>query len=360
MSEQFFRVKPEQLFDVICRILQKEGFPEEDAKTVAEVLLAADIRGIDSHGVSRMGYYLVKLQGKTINTKPKISIVNENGACALVDGDDGMGPVVGKFSMKLAIEKAKKHGAGFVAVRRSNHYGIAGYYSMMALEHDMIGISTTNAVCMVAPTFGAESMLGTNPISVAFPCGEEKPWVLDMATSTAPFGKLELAIRNQTGIPLGWVQDSEGRPWDDPQAPSKGGALTPLGATPEMASHKGYGLAALVDVLSGILSGALYGPKQEGLVKPRSEPSNVGHFFGAIRLDGFRPPGEFKKTMDEMIRGLRGSKKAAGCDRIYTHGEKEFDQEEERMKHGIPLHPLIKGAIEFQARSRDVPIPWLQ
>ncbi len=358
MNGETLIVMPDALYELVHQIFLKEGLPEEDAKTVTEVLLTADIRGIDSHGVARIGYYVMKLQNGTINKHPNITIVNENETCALVDGDDGMGPVVGKRSMEIAIEKAEKYGSGFVSVRKSNHYGIAGYYTMMALEHDMIGISTTNAVCMVAPTFSSEQMLGTNPISVSFPCAEEKPWILDMATSTAPFGKLEIAMKNNSNVTLGWVQDSEGRPWDDPQAPIKGGALTPLGATYEMSGHKGYGLATLVDILSAVLSGALYGPNQEGLTRLSSDPSNVGHFFGAIRLDGFRPVDEFKATMDDMVRGLRGAKKSAGQDRIYTHGEIEFEHEEKRRKEGITLHPLVRLALEHQANTHDIPLPW--
>jgi len=358
MTEESFVVMPDVLYDLVHQIFLKEKLPEEDAKTVADVLLSADIRGIDSHGVARIGYYVMKLQNGTINKNPDIKVANENETCALLDGDDGMGPVVGKRAMTIAIEKAGKYGSGFVSVKRSNHYGIAGYYSMMALERDMIGISTCNAVCMVAPTYSTEQMLGTNPISVAFPCGEQKPWVLDMATSTAPFGKLEIAMKNQTNVPVGWVQDPEGRPWDNPQAPSIEGALTPLGATPEMSSHKGYGLAALADILSAVLSGAIYGPHQEGLTRMSADPSNVGHFFGAIRLDGFRPVDEFKTTMDEMTLGFRNAKKAAGCDRIYTHGEKEFEHEEKRRKEGIPLHSIVKWVLEHQANEHGIPIPW--
>jgi len=359
-EEARLRVRPEDLHHVVREVFIKEGLPEEDAATVADALLAADIRGIESHGVARIGWYVLKLQRGMTNPRPSISVVNENDTCALVDADDAMGPVAGTYAMNLAIEKAKKHGAGFVAVRKSNHFGIAGYYAMMALEHDMLGLATTNAVCMVAPTFGVEHMLGTNPIAAAFPCKREKPWVLDMATSTAPFGKLENARRNRTRVPKGWVIDGEGNPWDDPDAPMKGGALTPLGGSYEMGGHKGYGLAVLADILSAVLSGAMYGPYQEGLTRISDQPADTGHFFGAIRLDGFRPVDEFKSTMDEMIQGLRNSKKAAGCDRIYYHGEIEHECEENYRKEGIPLHPIIKFTIESQAESHGIPLPWAQ
>jgi len=336
----------------------KQGLPADDARTVSDVLLAADLRGIDSHGVSRIFYYVMKLQAGTINKTPNVRVVSDTPACALIDGDNGMGPVVGKRAMSLAIEKAETQGIGFVAVRRSNHYGIAGYYAMMALERDMIGLSGTNAVCMVAPTYGAEQMYGTNPLAVACPTDREEPWVLDMATSSAPFGKLELAMRSGNKVPTGWVQDADGRSSDDPSKPMGDGALTPLGATPEMSSHKGYGLAVLIDILSGVLSGALWGPKQEGLTRMRMEPSDVGHFFAAIRIDPFRPIGEFKSNLDEMLVGLRASKKAAGQERIYVHGEKELEEEARRKENGIPLHAFVKGIIESQASAHDLALPW--
>lgn len=358
MSEPAVVVRPEALHRFVRSVFTKLGLAEDDARTVADVLVAADLRGIDSHGVSRIFYYVMKLQAGTINKTPNVRIVHETPACALVDGDNGMGPVVGKRAMSIAIDKAKRAGIGFVGVRRSNHYGIAGYYAMMALEHDMIGLSGTNAVCMVAPTYSAEAMLGTNPIAAACPANEERPWVLDMSTSSAPFGKLELAMRSGARVPTGWVQDGSGTPSDDPTAPMQDGALTPLGATPEMSSHKGYGLAVLIDVLSGVLNGALYGPRQEGLTRMRAEPSDVGHFFVALRIDPFRPAAEFKDTVDEMVRGLKASKKADGQSRIWVHGEKEFEEEARRREHGIPLHAFVKGVIESQASSNGVPLPW--
>ena len=358
MSEETIVVRPDQLHEFMLRVFTKQGLPEPDARTVADVLLAADVRGIDSHGVSRIFYYVMKLQAGTITKTPDVKVVNETAGTALIDGDNGMGPVIGKRAMALAIDKAEQCGIGFVGVRRSNHYGIAAYYTMMAVERGMLGMSGTNSICMVAPTYGAEQMFGTNPISLACPSAAGRPWVLDMSTSSAPFGKLELAMRSGTKVPSGWVQDGTGVPSDDPSVPMSGGALTPLGATPEMSSHKGYGLAVMVDVLSGVLNGALWGPRQEGLTRLRMEPSDVGHFFLALRVDGFRPLAEFGQAMDSMVEGLRGSKKAANSERIFTHGEKEFEEEIRRREQGIPLHPFVKGVIESQAQSNDVPLPW--
>ena len=264
--------------------------------------------------------------------------------------------------MKLAIRKAQEVGVGFVAVRNSNHYGIAGYYSMMALEQEMIGISMTNAAVLVVPTFGKDALLGTNPISVAAPSGEERPFVLDMATSTVPRGKLEVYERQEKPLPLGWATDEHGvattdvhRVLDNLLARA-GGGLLPLGGEGELfRGYKGYGLSLLVDILSGVLPGAgyantIYPKTPEG--KPL--PANVGHFFGAIRVDAFRPLAEFKATMDDIIRRLKGSAKAEGAERIYVHGEKEFEEEERRRREGIPLHPKTVAMMQQIARELGV------
>jgi LDH2 family malate/lactate/ureidoglycolate dehydrogenase len=251
--------------------------------------------------------------------------------------------------MQLALSKAQKVGAGFVSVRNSNHYGIAAYYAMMALEYDCIGISMTNAAVLVLPTFGRDAMLGTNPISVAAPAGRERPFVLDMATSTVPRGKLEVYNRQEKPLPLGWATDEHGVPTSDAgrvlsnMVARAGGGLLPLGGAGEqLGGHKGYGLSLLVDVLAGVLPGAgyannIYPQDEEG----RPLPANVGHFFGALPVEGFRPLHEFKATMDDIIGRLKGAGKAEGQERIYVHGEKEFEMADERRAQGIPLHPKV-------------------
>jgi len=339
--DEFKRVPAEKLFALMKKLFIAAGLPEKDAHSATDALIAADIRGIDSHGASRLPYYIGKLKNKTVNPHPQIKVLKELPATALVDGDDGLGPVVAKFAMELAIAKAKKVGAGLVSVRRSNHYGIAAYYSMMALKQGMVGLAMTNAVSMVAPTFGVKGVLGTNPLSLAVPAGKLQPFVLDMATSAVPLGKIELALKNNQKIPPGWLYDSQGEFTDDPSMLFKGGALAPLGGTRELGGHKGYGLALLVDILSAILSDANYGAKQEGLMSMRPEPSNVGHFFLAFQVEGFRPLAEFQKTMDAALNSLKESPKAKGHDRIYIHGEPEFECEDERKKLGIPLHPQV-------------------
>jgi len=264
--------------------------------------------------------------------------------------------------MWMAIEKAKAMGAGFVAVRNSNHYGIAGYYAMMALEHDLIGISMTNADILVVPTFGRDAKLGTNPISVAVPTGRQRPFVLDMATSAVPRGKIEVYNRLEKEIPLGWATDERGIPTTDTARvlhnlnTKRGGGLLPLGGAGELlGGHKGYGLALLVDIFCGVLPGAgyadtIYPKTPEG--KPL--PANVGHFFGALRIDGFRPPEEFKATMDDIIQRLKDSPKAEGQQRIYIHGEKEFEMAEERTVKGIPLHPKVVADLRDIAEELGI------
>lgn len=356
------KVWADPLRDFCGRVFEKMGVPADDAVVTADVLVAANLRGIDSHGVARLKRYVDGLRDGVMLARPNIEIVHQTPGTALVDGGAGLGQPVGVRGMKLAIKKAQNVGVGFVAVRNSNHYGIAAYYSMMALEHEMIGISMTNAAVLVVPTFGKDAMLGTNPISVAAPAGEERPFVLDMATSTVPRGKLEVYDRQEKPLPLGWATDEHGVATTDAHRvldnllARAGGGLLPLGGEGELfRGYKGYGLVLLVDILSGVLPGAgyantIYPKTSEG--KPL--PADVGHFFGAIRVDAFRPLNEFKVTMDDIIRRLKGSAKAEGAERIYIHGEKEAEEEERRRREGIPLHPKTVTAMQQIARELGV------
>ena len=250
----------DRLHQFALNLFIKIGCDRDQAIEAANVLLSADLRGVDSHGVARLLGYLQLYEKKRINTKPQLSVVHETPSTALVDGDASMGLVSGPYAMRLAIEKAKNVGTGWVTVKNSNHYGIAGYHAMMALKEDCIGISMTNASPLVAPTFAKERLLGTNPISIAIPAGEEPPFVADMATTTAANGKLEILQRKNKSAPLGWLQDKEGRPSQAAQGVVEGGALLPLGGDIDHGSHKGFILGSVVDILSGVLSGANYGP----------------------------------------------------------------------------------------------------
>ncbi|MBN1254765.1 MAG: Ldh family oxidoreductase [Deltaproteobacteria bacterium] len=346
-----------------CRhVFEKLGVSTEDADVTADVLVQADLRGIGSHGVARLRRYVNGLREGQMAAMPNVTVVHETSTTTLIDGDGGLGPPIGVQGMRMAIEKAKEIGVGFVAARNSNHYGIAGYYAMMALEHEYIGISLTNADVLVVPTFGRNAMLGTNPISVAVPSGGDYPFVLDMATSVIPKGKIEVYQKLNKELPIGWASDELGIATTDSGQVlhnlnnKMGGGLLPLGGVGEvMGGHKGYGLALLVDILCGVLSGAGYAdtiyPKT-----PDGEPlpANVGHFFGVLRVDGFRPIQEFKATMDDMIRRMKDTPKAEGQQRIYIHGEKEFETAEERMIKGIPLHPKVVADLKAIAEETGV------
>jgi LDH2 family malate/lactate/ureidoglycolate dehydrogenase len=356
------RVMAEPLKAYCTKVFQRLDVPAGDARMVADNLVSADERGISSHGVARLRRYVKGLQGGVMLARPEVRIVHETPATALIDGGDGLGQPVSRRAMELAIEKAGKVGAGFVTVRNSNHYGIAGYYAMMALKHDMIGFSMTNAAVLVVPTFGRDAMLGTNPISVAAPAGEERPFVLDMATSTVPRGKLEVYDRMEKPLPLGWATDEKGEPTIDGTqvldnfVKLAGGGLLPLGGAGELlGGHKGYGLALMVDILSGVLPGAgyannIYLKDKDG----RAQPANVGHFFGALRVDGFRPVDEFKATMDDLIRRLTATPKAVDRERIYIHGEKEYEIADDRRRNGVILHPKVVADLKAMAEEFGV------
>jgi L-2-hydroxycarboxylate dehydrogenase (NAD+) len=318
------------------------GCPESDAETAATTLLSADLRGVDSHGVARLSGYIRLWEANRINAQPNISTTYETPSTAVVDGDGGLGLVVAPYAMQVAIEKAKTAGTGWVSVKNSNHYGIAGVHAMAALEHDMIGISMTNASPLVSPTFSSERLLGTNPIAVAIPAKNQPPFVADLATTTAANGKLEILLRKNEQAPLGWIQDKDGFPTTSPNGVKDGGALLPLGGDREHGSHKGYALGAIVDIFSAVLSGANYGPWVPPFVaflQPDPNPvgEGLGHFFGAMRVDAFRPADEFKTNMDIWIERFRSAKTTADHDRVLIPGDPERELEKERLESGIPL-----------------------
>lgn len=336
----------QKLFDFVKEIFKKIGCKEQDAFIAAQTLLSADLRGVDSHGVARLSGYIRLWEAERVNSTPAIAIIHETPSTAVIDGDRGLGLVVAPFSMKVAIEKAKNVGTGWVSVQNSNHFGIAGYHAMMALEHDMIGIAMTNASALVAPTFSTERMLGTNPISVAIPAGKEAAFVADLATTTAANGKLEILQRKNLDAPEGWIQDKEGKITVNAHALKNGGALLPLGGDREHGSHKGYALGAIVDIFSGILSGANYGPWVPPfpayMPMPEQMPGKgIGHFFGAIRIDAFRKAEEFKADMDRWIQRFHGAKTIEGQERVLVPGDPEREMEKERMETGIPLLPVV-------------------
>lgn len=342
-----------QLLTFSENIFLSIGHTPENAKLAAKVLVSADLRGVDSHGVARLSGYVRLWEAKRVNATPHIKVVHETPSTAVMDGDGGLGLIVAPKAMEIAINKAEQVGTGWVSVRGSNHFGIAGYHSMMALEKNMIGIAMTNASPLVAPTFSAKRLLGTNPIAVAIPAGKQPPFVADMATTTAANGKLEILQRKNLEAPLGWIQDREGKPTTDANGVKNGGALLPLGGDKEHGSHKGYCLGSVVDIFSAVLSGANYGPWVPPFVSflaPPADPvgEGIGHFFGAMRIDAFRPAEDFKQHMDNWITTFRNAETVPGQKKVLIPGDPEREMEAERMAKGIPLlAPVEKDLKEL-------------
>jgi LDH2 family malate/lactate/ureidoglycolate dehydrogenase len=330
------------------------GVPPEDAKVCADVLIESDKRGIDSHGVGRLKpIYLDRIKEGIQFVKTNFEIIRETPSTAVIDGHDGMGHVIGVRSMNMAIEKAKKCGLGMVAVRNSTHYGIAGYYALMAAKENMICFTGTNARPSIAPTFGVENMLGTNPLTIGFPTDEEFPFVIDCATSITQRGKIEHYARINKAMPAGWVIDGKGNAVTDPGIALKGlvagtCALTPVGGIgDELAGYKGYGWATVVEVLSAALQGGSFLKTLTGIGADGShQPYHLGHWFIAIKIEAFTDPADFKKISGDILRQLRASKKAEGQSRIYTAGEKEYIAWLDRSKNGIPLNPAVRASLE--------------
>src|SRR2546426_8632546 len=352
-------VQEPKLEDFCNKVWMKLGVPAQDAKITTDVLVLADLRGIESHGVARLPRYYADLKNGWTKPTDQSKVVKETKATALIDGGQSLGQVVGRRGMELAIKKAKETAIGIVSVKNSHHYGIAGYYSLMALEHDLIGVSMTNAAPLVVPTFGRTAVLGTNPMSLTAPASNEKPFVLDMATSVVPRGKLEVYDRLKKKMPLGWAVDGTGRGTSDPHtvldALSKrlGGGILPLGGEGEEHSgHKGYGLALMVDVLCGVLSGSATGL---GVDVDKANP-NVGHFFMALDPSAFRPLDDFKREMDRLSRELKNSPKAHGQNRIYVHGEKSYARMEKYRREGIPLGTVVVESLRQIGIELGVPV----
>lgn len=356
-----FHTFPEtQVRNFTHRVFTAMGCPDADAALATDVLLRSDLRGIDSHGVARLSGYIRLWKKNRINPIPNIHIVHETPTTATVNGDGGLGLVVAPFAMKIAIEKAKIYGSGWVSVTNSNHFGIAGYHALLAVEQDMIGISMTNASPLVAPTYANERLLGTNPMCYAFPAGDYPPVVIDMATAAAANGKLEIAQRAQQAIPEGWAQDKNGVGSTDPNELKAGGSLLPLGSDKDHGSHKGYGLSAAVDILSAVLSGANYGPWVPPFVAfldPPSDPvgEGIGHFLGAMRIDGFRPAADFKHHMDNWISRFKAAKTVDPEKQVIIPGEPEFAFEQERAIQGIPLIDVVVNDLHELADQLQIP-----
>ncbi|MFN6375567.1 MAG: Ldh family oxidoreductase [Chitinophagia bacterium] len=348
-----------QLLILSEQVFLAMGSSQADARTAAEVLVSADLRGIDSHGVARLSGYVRLWEVNRVNANPNIEIVHQTPSTAVVDGDSGLGLVVGPHAMNIAIQKAESVGTGWVSVRNSNHFGIAAYHAMMALPKDMIGIVMTNASALVAPTFSKERMLGTNPICVAVPAGNQPPFVGDMATTTAANGKLEILQRKNLEAPIGWIQDKAGNSITDPHALKIGGALLPLGGDRDHGSHKGYVLGSIVDIFSAVLSGANFGPWVPPfpayVPMPENQPGKgIGHFFGAMRIDAFRTAEDFKRDMDLWISRFREAEPIHKEQPVLIPGDPERLMEMERKEKGIPVLDVVREDLKSVADKFNI------
>ncbi|MBA7704359.1 putative oxidoreductase YjmC [subsurface metagenome] len=346
-------VDAEKLTNFTVRALQKVGVPDEDAQITAGMLVTTDLRGVDSHGVARLAsYYIKSLKEGRINPKPRPEISSQALATAVMDGDRGLGFVVGHQAMIEAMCRAETAGAGFVSVRNSTHFGAAASYAMMAPERDMIGISMTNSIMDVVPPGSSKPGIGTNPIAIAAPAGKKPPFILDMATSVVATGKVQIAQREGTSMPEGWVIDKDENALTDPVKWVRGeGGLLPLGGTPILRSWKGFGLATVVEILSGLLSGS------SAIIIKQTSPemrASSDHFFGAFNIASFLPLENFKKSMDEMIEAFKALPTLPGVKKIYVAGDYEAEFEEYRRVNGIPLHPTVLSSLKELAEELDI------
>jgi len=333
-------------------ILMKVGVSRDDAALFTDSMIEANLRGVDTHGITRiLCVYVERIQKGVMSAKSSLEVVRENASTVLIDCHNSIGQVGAARAMQMTIEKAAQTGVAFSAVRHSNHYGMAAYWAMMALPHGMIGFSSTNAPAAMAPTGGRTAMFGTNPFAVAIPAGRELPVVLDLATTVVARGRINLYAKQGKPLEPGWAFDERGVPTTDPDAALKG-LLAPIGG------YKGYGIALAIDFLCGILTGSNHGAHFPGfLADNMSEPTDVGSVFGAINIESFMDLQEFTTAIDGAIQEIKTSAKAAGIDRIFIPGEIEFDMKAKRLAQGIPIpDPVVKDFIAL-GNSLGVPFP---
>lgn len=328
---------------------------EPDARDVADVLLAADLRGIESHGLARLRHFYVdRLRRGAIDPRARTSVVREGPTTLAIDAHNGLGHPASKDAMTRTIAKAREHGVCFTTVRNSNHFGIAGYYAMLALEHDLIGIASTDSIHYGAPTFGREKKFGTNPFAFAIPAGAEPPFVLDFATTAVTFGKVEVYGRMGKALLPGWAVDADGAPTDDPARAAPGGALLPLGGFgTERGGHKGFGLGLLCEILCGVLAGSAFGPELS-ISDATAYGGHVGHFFGALRVDALRDVAAFKADMDRELRTFRGADPAPGAARVLVAGDPEREHEIAAWRDGVPHLPAVWEVVDALARELGI------
>ncbi len=355
-------VKASVLKKLVVDLLCNCNVPDDHAETTAQVLVAAEMRDIPSHGLLRLTDYIRMLRNGRINAKAVPAAMYESLSTVTIDGDNGLGPVVASYAMQRAVSKARTAGTGWVAVQNSNHFGIAGYYAMQALPHHMIGLCMCNANPLVAPTFAAQGVMGTNPLAIAIPAGKEPPLVADFATAAIARGKVDLLCKQGLSIDEGFVQDADGSPATDPCVLGRGGAILPLGSTRKFGSHKGYCLASAIDIFSGLLSGANFGPFVPPSVdwlpmKDHLPGKGTGHFFGAMRIDAFRPEKEFLAAMEQWVSTFRNAKPVNGAEKVYIPGDPEREAEKRNKRTGVRLQEKVKSQIKMVCKELNVDCP---
>ena len=348
---QYHHVEYGKLHEFCIKVFQGYGFNEEEAGQITDVLLAADLSGIESHGIQRLIRYHKEITGGMVKLGAKPEIVFETPLSAVIEGNDAMGQTLGVQAMQLAIDKAKKSGFGMVTVRNSNHYGIAGYYTKLAAEQGLVGMCMTNTEAIMVPTFGKQAMLGTNPIAFAMPA-QPTIYSFDAATTVVPRGKLEVYVKRGNGLPVGWAVDEEGHDSDDADRVLKniiaktGGGILPLGGSGEMTSgYKGYGFAMLCEIATAILSG---GTTSNYIYKTPGR-SNIAHCFIALDHGMFGDKAEIEANLSKYLQEIRESAKAEGQDRIFIHGEKEAEAKERVLRDGVSLNEKTYAEMEMIA-----------
>jgi L-2-hydroxycarboxylate dehydrogenase (NAD+) len=347
-STESARIAAAPLIAFVTRALQAAGLSEPDAKIVAGLMVEADLRGSDTHGVIRLPIYLRRLKAGGVNRRPNIRIVREKPASALVDGDNGIGHLVMRFAAMTAIEKAKQTGVAWVGARMSNHAGPAALYAMMPLAHDMIGLYLAVGSNNHLPPWGSsENLLGTNPIAIAIPADEEPPIVLDMAPTVAAFGKVRLKAQRGEEMPVGWMIGRDGKPLTDPKRADEG-VLVPIG------EYKGYGLSLITGLLAGTLNGAAFGRDVIDFVKETGKATNTGHAIVAVSVEAFMPAAQFKRQVDAAIRLMRKAERLPGVERIWLPGEQSHLKRQDRGRNGIPMPKALRDSLDAAARELGI------
>lgn len=355
-DEDFPRIHGDHLKQYVIDVFTSYGMRPDDARISADILVESDLRGIDSHGVPRMRMYVDRLEAGMINLEAELVTVRETAATITFDAQNGFGPSSAYRAMERCIEKAKQSGLCLATVGHSNHFGIAGYYATMALDYPgMAGIAMTNATPLLVPTFAKEPALSTAPIAVAFPAGTEDPFVLDAATTSVAWGKVEIARRSNKPIPRGWAVNSEGETVEDPWEAT---ALMPLGGERKTSGQKGYGLSLLVEVLCSQLSASLWSKHVSGSRTETPRPTDTSHAFMAINIEAFRPLAEFGASMDDMLGDLRSMEPMKGHDRVMVPGDPEAIAYADRSERGIPVHPVVVDELRAMGEAAGVNVPF--